>query len=123
MLKSDFCKGLTLYMVLGLLISPFSSHGQGLVDRVWNYMFNDTTHAEKPKFMAYPTIAYAPETKWEFGLSALYVYYMNQDTSNRLSELNLFTFLTLEQQYGLWLDHALYGDRSKWFFLGKVRLQ
>ncbi|WP_258097343.1 BamA/TamA family outer membrane protein [Marinoscillum pacificum] len=123
MLKSDFCKRLALYLVLGLLIRPFTSHGQGIVDRVWNYMFNDTTHAEKPKFMAYPTIAYAPETKWEFGLSALYVYYMNQDTSNRLSELNLFTFLTLEQQYGLWLDHALYGDQSKWFFLGKVRLQ
>lgn len=94
-----------------------------MVSRVWNYMFNDTTHAEKPKFMAYPTIAYSPETRWEFGLSALYVYYMDRDTTNRLSEINLFTFLTLEQQYGLWLDHALYGDDSKWFFLGKVRLQ
>ncbi|MEQ8472812.1 MAG: BamA/TamA family outer membrane protein [Marinoscillum sp.] len=99
------------------------AQNQGFVGRVWNSMFNDTTHAEKPKFMVYPTIAYAPETEWEFGLSSIYVYYVNQDTTNRLSELNMFSFITLEQQYGLWMDHALYGDDSKWFFLGKLRWQ
>lgn len=96
---------------------------QGFIKRAWNAVFNDTTSIEKPKFVAYPTIAYAPETKWEIGVSAIYVYYQNQDTTNRLSEVNLFTFITLEQQYGLWLEHALYGDRSKWFFLGKARFQ
>ncbi len=86
-------------------------------------VFNDTTSSSRPRFLAYPTIAYSPETRWEFGASGLLVYYARQDTSNRLSEINAFTFLTLEQQYGLWLDHALYSDESRWFLLGRLRFQ
>ena len=91
--------------------------------RIVNSVFNDTVSSERSKFIAYPTIAYAPETRWEIGMSALYVFYARRDTTNRLSELNAFTFITLERQYGLWLDHALYSDRSTWFFLGRLRLQ
>ena len=40
----------------------------------------------KPRFIAYPVAGYAPETSWEFGLSALYVYYAEDNPSNRLSE-------------------------------------
>ena len=86
-------------------------------------LFNDTTTSAEPKLIAYPTLAYTPETSWEIGASALYVYYAARDTANRLSEINAFTFLTLERQYGLWLDHALYSDKSKWFFLGRLRYQ
>jgi len=83
----------------------------------------DTASPEKPRFIAYPTIAFTPETSWEFGVSALLVYHAGRDTTNRLSEVNAFTFVTLEQQYGLWLDHALYTDRNNWFFLGSMRWQ
>lgn len=86
-------------------------------------IFMDTASVEKARIIAYPTIAYSPETRWEFGISALIVYHALKDTNNRLSELNVFTFFTLERQYGLWLDHALYSDRNKWFFLGKMRWQ
>lgn len=104
-------------------ITSVQAQNEGLVKRVWNSVFNDTTSIEQPKFIAYPTIAFAPETKWEFGVSAVYVYYANQDIKNRLSEITAFTFITLEKQYGLWMDHALYSDESKWFFLGRIRLQ
>lgn len=99
------------------------AQNEGLIRRAWNNIFNDTTSIENPKFIAYPTLAYAPETKWELGISAIYVYYKNRDTTNRLSEINMFTFVTLEEQYGLWMEHALYSDKSKWFFLGKARFQ
>lgn len=117
-----FHKVLTITLLTGF---GFQSNAQeaGLVKRVWNSIFNDTTSIERPKFIAYPTLAYAPETKWELGVSAVYVYYANRDISNRLSEVNAFSFITLENQYGLWMDHALYSDQSKWFFLGRVRLQ
>ncbi|WP_436515622.1 BamA/TamA family outer membrane protein [Ekhidna sp. To15] len=112
------------FLFLWVVLTP-SLHAQndGLVKRVWNSVFNDTTSIERPKFIAYPTIAYSPETKWEFGVSAVYVYYANQDIKNRLSEITAFTFITLEKQYGLWMDHALYSDKSLWFFLGRIRLQ
>ncbi len=105
------------------MTATLAAQGQGIFEKAWNAVFNDTSAIERPKFIAYPTLAYAPETKWEIGVSAIYVYYTNRDTTNRLSEVNMFSFITLEQQYGLWLDHALYGDRDKWFFLGKLRWQ
>lgn len=95
----------------------------GFIKRTFNSIFNDTTAIEQPKFIAYPTLAYSPETKWEIGASAIYVYYAKKDITNRLSEITAFSFFTFEQQYGLWMDHALYSDKSKWFFLGRVRLQ
>tara|TARA_B100000768_G_scaffold163393_1_gene164648 strand:- start:1112 stop:2101 length:990 start_codon:yes stop_codon:yes gene_type:complete len=73
--------------------------------------------------MNYPTLAFSPETSWEIGLSSLYIYSANRDLKNRLSEIKAFTFYTLENQYGIWLDHALYSDENKWFFLGKARYQ
>lgn len=113
---------LTMFLS-GIMAAPIYAQKSGLVKRVWNSVFNDTTSIERPKFIAYPTIAYAPETRWEFGVSSVYVYYANQDISNRLSEITAFTFVTLEKQYGLWMDHALYSDGSLWFFLGRIRLQ
>lgn len=88
-----------------------------------NNIVSDTLPAEQPRFITYPTLAYAPETSWEIGLSSLYLYYANRDTLNRLSEINAFTFITLESQYGIWLDHALYTDQDEWFFLGRLRWQ
>lgn len=91
--------------------------------RYINRLINDTTETSKPQFMAYPTLAYAPETSWEFGLSGLYVYYAGRDTTNRLSEISGFSFFTLEKQYGLYFDNALYSKGNKWFVLGKTRFQ
>jgi outer membrane protein assembly factor BamA len=51
------------------------------------------------------------------------VFYARRDTANRLSEINGFTFVTLEGQYGLWFDHALYSHKNTWFFLGRLRFQ
>jgi hypothetical protein len=96
---------------------------QGVIRKYFNSILNDTSDISRPQFLMYPTLAYAPETSWEIGFSTLYVYYANRDTTNRLSEINGFTFFTLENQYGLWLDHALYSPGNSWFFLGRVRLQ
>ncbi|MFZ9046568.1 MAG: BamA/TamA family outer membrane protein [Cyclobacteriaceae bacterium] len=112
-------------LVVAFSFTSFASFSQeqGLVLKAINTIFNDTSTSAEPKFITYPTLAYAPETRWEIGASGLLVYYANQDKANRLSEVSAFTFVTLERQYGLWLDHALYGDKSIWFFLGRVRLQ
>lgn len=115
-------KYLLIFILSGMLFSVYSQD-PGFIVKTFNSIFNDTTSVERPKFLAYPTIAYSPETKWEIGVGAIYVFYANRDTSNRLSEITAFTFLTLEQQYGLWMDHAFYSDKSKWFFLGKARFQ
>jgi hypothetical protein len=78
---------------------------------------------EKPQYLIYPTLAYAPETSLEFGLKNLLLFHTNQDTTNRLSEVNLFAFLTIRRQFGIWSNHAIYSNRNKWFFLGEDKFQ
>jgi hypothetical protein len=86
-------------------------------------LLNDTTDISKPQFMMYPVVAYSPETSVELGLSSLYVRYAKGDTTNRLSEINSFVFYTLENQFGSFFEHAIYSDKNKWFFLGKLKFQ
>ena len=100
--------------------SNFSSN---FIFKYINKIINDTNDLSAPKFMNYPTLAFSPETSWEIGLSSLYIYSANRNLKNRLSEIKAFTFYTLENQYGIWLDHALYSDENKWFFLGRARFQ
>lgn len=100
-----------------------TAYSQGFVKKYINSLINDSSDIRNPQFLVYPTLAYSPETSWEIGLSSLYVYYSKRDSTNRLSEISGFTFFTLENQYGLWFDHALYSNESKWFFLGRLRFQ
>ncbi|HWV74779.1 MAG TPA: BamA/TamA family outer membrane protein [Pseudosphingobacterium sp.] len=88
-----------------------------------NSLINDTTHAEQAKLTAFPTFATAPETGVELGATIIKLFYANNDTLNRLSELQAFTFLTFKGQYGLILENAIYGDQDKWFFLGDAKIQ
>lgn len=111
------------FLVFFLCVSVGDVFSQSLAKRYINSILNDTTESAKPKFVIYPTLAYAPETSWEIGFSTLYVYHAKGNIDNRLSEISGFTFFTLESQYGIWFDHALYSDQSKWFFLGRIRLQ
>ena len=112
-----------IFIVASLILSTSNLIAQSFVKKYWNSLVNDSTELSQPQLLIYPTIAYAPETTWEIGLSSLYVYYAKRDTTNRLSEINGFTFFTLENQYGVWFDHAIYSDQDRWFFLGRVRMQ
>ena len=115
----------SLLLVVFLVCLSVSVFGQEQpwIPKLFNKLFNDTTVSAKPKFIAYPIVAFTPETSWEFGVSSLFVYNAKNNLDNRLSELSALTFVTLEDQYGFWLDHALYTDRNEYFFLGKFRLQ
>jgi Omp85 superfamily domain len=86
-------------------------------------LITDNKTPEQPKFLLYPTLAFSPETSWEIGVSALELYYAKKDTTNRLSEIQSFNFFTLNKQYGSWIEHFLYSDKDRWFFLGKLKLQ
>lgn len=129
--RSTAVKSLLVVFVLLFLFNtsevnaqdPKTDRNSNFLSRYIGRLINDTTDSSEPQFLIYPTLAYSPETSWEIGLSSLYVYHARRDTSNRLSELNAFTFVTLENQYGLWFDHANYTDRNKWFFLGRIRYQ
>lgn len=112
-----------IYLTLILSFSFNTLNAQSVFKKYYNHLLNDTTDEAKPKFIAYPTLAYSPETKWEVGISAVLVYKARQDSNNRLSEITSFSFGTLEQQYGSFLEHALYSHKNKYFFLGIIKYQ
>jgi len=113
----------TLAYLIVLSLCQFSAKAQNFWERYWESLTAEEADDGSSSFIVYPTLAFAPETSWEFGLSSLYLYYAKGDINNRLSEFNAFTFYTLENQYGLWLDHANYGDQDKYMFLGRLRYQ
>lgn len=110
-------------LALCFLPNLLAAQRLGFVKRYVNKIINDTTDIREPQFLAYPTLAFAPETSWEIGLSSLFVYYAKRDTTNRLSEINGFTFYTLRRQYGAFFDHALYTHQNRYAFLGRIRYQ
>jgi hypothetical protein len=112
-----------LFFLLPAFFGPVSAQRANFLKRYINSLISDTTDIREPQFIFYPTLAFAPETSWEFGISSLFVYYAERDTTNRLSEVNGFTFYTLEKQYGIWFDHALYTHQSRWSFIGRLRYQ
>lgn len=91
--------------------------------RIIQKTISDTTAPGEPSYRFYPTLAYSPETGVEFGLSSLLLFQAKRDTLNRLSEVQAFGFVTVKGQYGLWIDNAIYGDKDRWFLLGRMRFQ
>lgn len=114
---------LRIGILVFVLCNGASLNAQNVFKRYLDNLINNKSAIDEPQLLVYPTIAYAPETTWEIGLSSVYVYYAERDTTNRLSEINSFAFITLENQYGLWFDHAIYTAQDEWFLLGKLRFQ
>jgi len=118
-------------LILFLLTISTCAKGQAIKEKIEllkekqqdikKQIFEDTSG--KSNYIIYPTLAYTPETNIEFGLVNLFLFYAKQDRKNRLSEVNTFTFYTFEKQYGIWFDHAIYGNHDTWFFLGKGKIQ
>ncbi len=78
----------------------------------------------RAKLVGYPTLAYSPETSWEIGVSAAFLFYAKRNPQeNRLSRIDPFFFYTLKGQYGLWLDYDIYTNHNQWYLVGRSRIQ
>ena len=111
-----------------LVLCQLPARGQGRqhtrLQRLLRPYVDDSSNAGKPKFLAYPTIGYSPETGVEVGISSVYIFSAHNDLVNsRISEITAFLFLTQRSQQGIWSDHAIYSYQDKWFFLGRYRWQ
>ncbi|MBO9657203.1 MAG: BamA/TamA family outer membrane protein [Chitinophagaceae bacterium] len=93
------------------------------IRRQINRVFNDTAAENQPSFTYYPSLGYAPETGVEMGGSILKLFRAKKDINNRLSEIKATGFFTFKAQYGAMLENAIYGDKDKWFFLGRTTIQ
>ncbi len=79
---------------------------------------NDTSSAASSRVLVFPTAGFSPETSLEIGVRVFSLYYAKDDTSvNRLSEIVLYSFVTLRGQFGAQLENAIYSDRNTYYLL------
>lgn len=85
---------------------------------------NDTSSAASSRVLVFPTLGFSPETSLEIGLRVFSLYYAKDDTTvNRLSEIVLYSFVTLRGQFGAQLENAIYSDQNNSYLLGRARYQ
>ena len=70
---------------MGLFLFTNTLNAQNFVKRYIDNIVNNKSDLQQPQLIVNPTLAFAPETNWEIGLSAMYVYFAKRDTTNRLS--------------------------------------
>ncbi|MCY7329250.1 MAG: outer membrane protein assembly factor, partial [Saprospiraceae bacterium] len=123
---SSYYRWLVIAPILMLSFSILSAQSDtsSWFNRILTRLTKDDRPPERPRFLAYPTFGYSPETSFEFGVASSLLFHARNDYQhNRLSEVTAFGFFTLRSQFGLWLDNAVYTDRDGWLLLGKARFQ
>ncbi|GAB3022769.1 BamA/TamA family outer membrane protein [Spirosoma pulveris] len=102
-------------------IPKFAQRGLG---RFIYQTLNDTSSAASSRVLVFPAAGYSPETSLEIGVRAFSLYYAKDDTLvNRLSEIVLYSFVTLRGQFGVQLENAVYTDKNTYYLLGRARYQ
>jgi hypothetical protein len=118
--------------LMGFLLVAFPALAQQTVPKIAQRglgraiyrALNDTSSAAASRILVFPTLGYAPETSLELGVRTFSLFYTKNDTAvNRLSEINLFAFVTIRGQFGGLLENAVYTNQNKYFFLGRIRYQ
>lgn len=87
-------------------------------------ILHDTSSEASVKLLYFPSAEYSPETSLEVGIRAFSLYYVKQDTTtNRLSEIGLYSFVTARGQFGVRLENAVYSHKNKYNLLGRAHYQ
>lgn len=72
-------------------------------------------------FVAIPIVYYTPETRWAFGVGAVYTFFpQSQRDGYRPSQFQLGAVYTLENQLLLYLPWTIYWGRDKHRFQGEI---
>lgn len=71
------------------------------------------------KFLAVPTVAYQPETRWAFGVAG--AYYFNCKEQTKVSDIYFDGAYTLNKQWNAnVLSTVYFGGGTRWFMYAKV---
>lgn len=85
---------------------------------------NEKDTTRKASFMPIPVLGYAQETGFEFGLGALYSFYIDrQDTTNRSSNFSGTASYSTKKTYNLALKGDAWTKGNKHHFIGEIRFK
>jgi outer membrane protein assembly factor BamA len=85
---------------------------------------NEKDTTRKASFMPIPVLGYAQETGFEFGLGALYSFYVDRkDTTNRSSNFSGTASYSTKKTYNITLKGDMWTKGNKYHFIGDIRFK
>lgn len=85
---------------------------------------NEKDTTRKASFMPIPVLGYAQETGFEFGLGALYSFYVDRkDTTNRSSNFSGTASYSTKKTYNLTLKGDAWTKGNRYHFIGELKFK
>jgi outer membrane protein assembly factor BamA len=112
---------------LGLLIAILLLTGicaRAQMKLIKKLLSNEKDTTRKASFMPIPVLGYAQETGFEFGLGALYSFYIDRkDTTNRSSNFAGTASYSTKKTYNLTLKGDAWTKGNRYHFIGDIRFK
>ena len=113
-------KKILLFLLLTLLVNHLFAQKK-LIQKLFS---NEKDTTRKASFMPIPVLGYAQETGFEFGLGALYSFYMDRkDTTNRSSNYAGTASYSTQKTYNLTLKGDTWTKGNKYHFISEVKFK
>jgi outer membrane protein assembly factor BamA len=113
-------KKILILLLLSLLVNPIWAQKK-LIQKL---LSNEKDTTRKASFMPIPVLGYAQETGFEFGLGALYSFYMDRkDTTNRSSNFSGTASYSTKKTYNLTLKGDAWTPGNKYHFIGELKFR
>ncbi len=108
-----------------LLAATLLSHSlSAQMKLIKKLLSNEKDTTRKASFMPIPVLGYAQETGFEFGLGALYSFYIDRkDTTNRSSNFSGTASYSTKKTYNLTLKGDAWTKGNLYHFIGEVRFK
>jgi len=85
---------------------------------------NEKDTTRKASFMPLPALGYSQETGFEFGLGALYSFYVDRkDTTNRSSNFSGTATYSTKKTYNLALKGDAWTKKNRYHLIGEIRFK
>lgn len=111
-------------ILLLTLFSIFSNSLWAQKKLIQKLLSNEKDTTRKASFMPIPVLGYAQETGFEFGLGALYSFYMDRkDTANRSSNFSGTASYSTKKTYNLTLKGDAWTPGNRYHFIGEIKFK
>ena len=113
-------KRLIVFLLLTAIAHPLLAQKK-LIQKL---LSNEKDTTRKASFMPIPVLGYAQETGFEFGLGALYSFYIDRkDTTNRSSNFSGMASYSTKKTYNLALRGDAWTKGNRYHLIGELRFK
>ncbi len=105
-----------IFGLLGILLVYFNCSAQNTIPKI------DTTHLlKKFRFLAFPAVSYAPETRIAFGIAGIALFRLGNDVKNTApSQIGLGLGYTQNNQELFYMPFQVYTNRNMYNIYGEA---